>query len=173
MAKFTGKGCQFMISDGAAPAVYAVVGQIQEIGAISITAAEVDVTTLDAGDYREFIQGFKDPGSCQLTVLYDPEMTDQGIVDPGLIALFASGEVKDCAIRWNSSATPGGKSYGMFKAFIRDMQYGALNPSDPQKLQPTWRLVGPLTVASALPTGATVREKAAGAIGDEPLPKAA
>ena len=62
MAKFTGKGAKFMIKGSGATPTFAEVGQVQEIGDISVTADEVEVTTLDAGDYRDYIQGFKDAG---------------------------------------------------------------------------------------------------------------
>lgn len=156
MAKFTGKGAEFLVSDAGTPAVFTPIGQIQEVGEIGITADEVDVTTLDAGDYRQYIQGFKDPGECELTVIYDPKLADQGTGPDGLLGLFNSGEVRQCAIRWNSSET-GGETFGLFDAFIRDMSFGALNADDPQTISPVFRLTGPLTVATVLPTGATIR----------------
>jgi hypothetical protein len=127
---------------------------VQEIGDIAVTAEEVDVTTLDAGDYRDYIQGFKDPGECELSVIFDPNLATQGDAANGLIGLFASGEVKDCAIRWNSSGT-GGEEFGLFRAFIRDMNYGALNPDDPQMINPVFRITTPITLADALPTTTT------------------
>jgi len=139
-----------LISDGASPPVYTAVGQVQEIGDISVTAEEVDVTTLDSGDYHDYIQGFKDPGECQITVLFDPAMADQDDSPDGLIGLFISGETRNCAIRWNASNT-GGQEYGLFQAFLRDMDYAALNASDPQTIQPTFRLRSPITLADTLP----------------------
>lgn len=124
---------------------------MQEIGDISVTAEEVDVTTLDAGDYRDYIQGFKDPGECELTVIFDPGLAGHDDSTDGLVGLFASGEVRDCAIRWNSSVV-GGESFGTFKAFIRDMTYGALNPDDPQTITPLFRITTPITLVDTLPT---------------------
>ena len=157
MAKFTGKGSQILVKTSGATPAYVAVGQVAEIGEIAISADEVDVTTLDAGDYRQFIQGFKDPGECQLTVLWDSEMTDQGDTPDGLWGLFKSGEVRDWAVRWNSSAT-GGEEFGLFEGFIRDWSFGALNPDDPQQIQPTIRITGPLTLADELPTTLTTPE---------------
>ena len=140
----------FMIKAGGATPAYAEVGQVSAIGDIAVTADEVEVTTLDAGDYRDYIQGFKDPGECELTVIFDPALADQGTDADGLIGLFTSGEVRDCAIRWNSSDT-GGQAYGTFQAFIRDMTFNALNPDDPQTLTPLFRLKTPITVVDTLP----------------------
>lgn len=136
---------------GTAPGAYTSIGQVQEIGDISVTAEEVDVTTLDAGDYRDYIQGFKDPGECELTVIFDPGLAGHDESADGLIGLFNSGAVKDCAIRWNSSAT-GDEAFGTFKAFIRDMTYGALNADDPQTITPLFRITTPITLVDTLPT---------------------
>lgn len=152
MAKFTGKGSAFSINTAAvAPATYVAVGQVQSIGGITISSDEVDVTTLDAGDYRQYIQGFKDPGECPLTVIFDPALADQGVDANGLLGLFASGAVKNCAVTINSSEV-GGNSFLIFDAFIRDMEYGEINPDDPQTISPVFRITGPVTVVDALPT---------------------
>jgi hypothetical protein len=151
MAKFTGKHCEFLVASSGATPAYVAVGQVQEIGDISVTAEEVDVTTLDAGDYRDYIQGFKDPGECELTVIFDPGIAAHDDSADGLIGLFASGAVRDCAIKWNSSAT-GDFSWGTFKAFIRDITYGALNPDDPQVLTPLFRITTPIVLTDTAPT---------------------
>jgi hypothetical protein len=160
MSKFTGKGAQFLVKGGGATPTFAAVGQVQEIGDVSVTADEVEVTTLDAGDYRDYLQGFKDAGECELTVLFDPELADQGDAADGLLGLFASGEVRDCAIRWNSSAV-GGEAFGTFKAFIRDMTYNALNPDDPQTITPLFRITTPITLVDTLPLTAAAPESEA------------
>lgn len=154
MAKFTGKGAEFLVVNGGATPAYEAIGQVAEIGDISVTADEVEVTTLDAGDYRDYIQGFKDPGECELTVIFDPAIHGANATTPTgdtILELFASGEVRDCAIRWNSSGA-GGEAFGTFQAFIRDVTYNALNPDDPQQITPLFRLKTPITLVSTLPT---------------------
>src|SRR5262245_57374401 len=152
MAKFTGKGAEFLINTAAiAPATYTAVAQVQEIGDLAITSDEVEVTTLDAGDYRQYIQGFKDPGECQLTLIFDPALASHGIDTDGIVGLFTSGEVKQCAIKLNSSETDG-HSFMTFDAFIRDFTYNALNPDDPQTAAPVFRITGPVDLVDALPT---------------------
>jgi hypothetical protein len=155
MAKFTGKGATISVKGTTA---YVAVGQVAEIGNIDVSADEVDVTTLDAGDYRDYLQGFKDPGECQLTVLFDPALADQDDSADGLFGLFTSGETRDWVIRFNSSEAVGGATFGSFKGFIRDWSFGALNPDDPQEIQPTIRISGPITLASTMPTGMTFSE---------------
>jgi hypothetical protein len=151
MAKFTGKGAQILVKTVGATPTWKPFGQVGEIGNIDVTADEVDVTTLDAGDYRDYIQGFKDPGECQITVMFDPAMADQGDTADGWLGLFGSGATRDWAIKYNSSAT-GGFEYGVFTGFIRDFSYGALNPDDPQQIQPTIRLSSPIDLVDTLPT---------------------
>lgn len=156
MAKFTGKGAEILVLGGGVTPAYKAVGQVAEIGNIDVSADEVDVTTLDAGDYRDYLQGFKDPGECQLTVLFDPNLADQDESEDGLFGLFTSGETRDWVVRFNSSAA-GGAAFGTFKGFLRDWSFGALNPDDPQEIQPTIRIVGPITLVDTMPvpTGGT------------------
>lgn len=154
MAKFTGKGAEFLVVSGGATPAYVAVGQVAEIGDIAVTADEVEVTTLDAGDYRDYLQGFKDPGECELTIIYDPALHAAAATTPTgdtILELFSSGEVRDCAIRWNSSGA-GGEAFGTFRAFIRDNTFNALNPDDPQQITPLFRLKTPITIVSTLPT---------------------
>lgn len=155
MAKFTGKSAQFLVKTSGATPAFVEVGQVQEIGNVDIASDEVEVTTLDAGDFRQYIQGFKDPGECQLTVIYDPALTTHKDAPDGLWGLFKSGEVRDCAIRMNSSAT-GDATWANFQAFIRDWSFGALNASDPQTVQPTFRITGPITLEDTAPSATSL-----------------
>lgn len=155
--KFTGKGAEILIKTGGATPAYVAVGQVAEIGNIDVSAEEVEVTTLDAGVYREYLQGFKDPGECQLTVMWDPALANQNDDPDGLFGLFASGETRDMVIKDNSSDV-GGHGFLVFKGFIRDWSFGALNPDDPQQVQPTIRLSGPITLADTMPTVLTTPE---------------
>jgi hypothetical protein len=139
--------------ENAAASAYVEVGQVQEIGDVSVTAEEIDVTTLDAGDYRDFIQGFKDPGECELSVIWDPNLATHDESTDGLIGLFTSGAVRDCAIKWNSSAV-GGFTWGTFKAFIRDLTYGALNADDAQMANPVFRITSAITLSDTAPVAA-------------------
>jgi hypothetical protein len=160
MSKFTGKGATISVKGTTA---YVAVGQVAEIGNIDVSADEVDVTTLDAGDYRDYLQGFKDPGECQLTVLFDPALPDQDDSADGLFGLFTSGETRDWVIKFNSSAAVGGATYATFKGFLRDWSFGALNPDDPQEIQPTIRISGPITLSDTAPVFSTTFSEGGGA----------
>lgn len=151
MAKFTGKGSTFEVKTTGATPAYVAVGQVSSIGGITISSDEVEVTTLDAGDYRQYIQGFKDPGECPVTVVFDPNLVTHDDSANGLLGLFASGEVRDCAIKINSSAV-GGFSWLTFQAFIRDWEFAEINPDDPQTATATFRITGPVTVVDVAPT---------------------
>lgn len=148
--KFTGKGAEILVKTVGATPTFTVVAQVQEIGDIGVTAEEVDVTTLDAGDYRDYISGFKDPGECEMTVVWDFNLASHSDDPDGLIGLFDVGDVRDWAIKYNSSAA-GGAAYGLFTGFIRDMSYGALNADDAQTISPVIRITSPITMAAALP----------------------
>lgn len=63
-----------------------VVSDLSSIGSPSITQDEIDVTTLDnAGEYREFIAGFKDAGEVSISGFFVPS-------DIGQAALYAALE---------------------------------------------------------------------------------
>ena len=96
-------------------------------------------------------KGFKDPGECELSVIFDPELVTQSAIANGLVGLFASGAVKNCAIKINTSHVSG-LAYLLFSAFIRDITYGPWNPDDPQQIAPVFRITGPVTLANVLPS---------------------
>jgi hypothetical protein len=83
-------------------------------------------------------------------VIWDPNLATHDETEDGLIGLFTSGEVRDCAIKWNSSAV-GGFTWGTFRAFIRDMTFGALNADDAQMLNPVFRLTTAITLTDTAP----------------------
>ena len=63
---FAGKGTQFRRWSGA---TWAAIAEINSISGPSMSRDTIDVTSLDStGGYREFIAGFRDPGTVQLTM---------------------------------------------------------------------------------------------------------
>lgn len=144
MAKYTGKGSDFLVKGASA---YETISQIQSIGSIQETAAEVDVSTLDAGDYRDYIQGFKETGEAEVVMIFDPALVPHGSAS-GVVKKFQDGDTLDCAIKIGS--TP--PYYMTFQAFIRDLAWPEFNVDDPVLLTPTFRLRTPVTLTSALPT---------------------
>lgn len=52
---------------------------IREIGDLSFTASEIDVTCHGSGMQRKFISGFVDLGTLPVTILYDDEDTSNAL----------------------------------------------------------------------------------------------
>lgn len=86
----TGRGVIFQVSDGASPPVWLTVANATAINNSGRDAAEIDFTHLGStGGFREFRQGFKDPGSVSIDYHFDPtNASHQEILD-----LWLSGEV--------------------------------------------------------------------------------
>jgi len=62
------------------------IGSLTSISSPSMSQETIDVTTLDsAGDYREFIGGFKDGGEVSFSGFFDPQ-------DDGQAAVYAALE---------------------------------------------------------------------------------
>lgn len=68
-----------------------VISDLTSIGSPSISQDEIDVTTLDsAGEYREFIAGFKDAGEVSISGFFVPSDVGQAAV----YAALESGDVQ-------------------------------------------------------------------------------
>ena len=99
----TGKGVMFQIDLAASPVSWITVANVRSISPTGRTADEIDFThLLSTGSYREFRQGFKDGGSINLDVHFDP--TDAShIGTSGLLGLFNSGEVFNWRINFSGA----------------------------------------------------------------------
>ena len=87
------RGLGTTISIGSTPTV---IGNLTEIGGLSLSADTIDVTTLSSsGGYREFIAGFKDAGEVSLSGFFD-NTAGQGQAE--LYTAFQSGAVSDFII---------------------------------------------------------------------------
>ena len=105
------------------------IGKLTSIGQLSVTADEIDVTTLDAVDgYKEFLQGFKDSGEVPLAGLMHSEEQRTPIVNA-----YNTGETKECTITFPSGAKL------TFNAWIKGVSWG------------------PADVGGSIAFGATVR----------------
>lgn len=113
------------------------VGALTSIGELAVTSDEIDKTTLDsANGYREFFQGFKDSGELPLTGYYDK--TDVG--QAGIIAEFATGDVKACVITFPNSG--GGAT---FNAFVKGYSIGSADVDGVVGFGATLRITGAVT----------------------------
>lgn len=83
---FSGVGTTFRRWSGAA---WAAIAEVNSISGPSMSRDTIDVTSLDStGGYREFIPGFRDPGTVSLTMnftgaTYDQMKQDFDSEDPG------------------------------------------------------------------------------------------
>jgi len=133
MAKFTGKGGKFQITLIASPPTWVDVAQVREISSATITAEEVDVTTLDANvsglpsDYKDFIPGFKDPGEMSVTVVFDPNIASHGVLPGGLYKLFETGQTISARVVYPTSPI----NYMLVDGFFRDWETPVINATDP------------------------------------------
>lgn len=95
-----GRGVQFKISDGLSPAVFVAVANVVSINFSGRDAEEVDFTHLGTtGGFREFRQGYKDPGTIQLEIHFNPqEETHQD-----LLALWLAGTIVDFQIDYSNA----------------------------------------------------------------------
>lgn len=86
--KGAAKGTTFNINSKA-------VGELTSIGAPSMSADTIDVTTLDSVDgFRDFIAGLKDGGEVPLSGLFDGENEGQ----QELLTAFYAGTKSPCTI---------------------------------------------------------------------------
>lgn len=144
MAKFSGKGAEFQVRTTVSPEAFVTVAQVAEIGSISVTSEEIDVTTLDdnqsgqSTDYKDFLQGFKDPGELPLRVIFDPNIATHGSLPNGLYALFNAGQTITARVKFPTSPV----NYLRATGFFRDWETPAFNASDPVESTFTMRLGG-------------------------------
>jgi hypothetical protein len=142
LAKYTGKGAKFQILTVASPQSWTDVAQIKEIGSATISSDEVDVTTLDANqsglstDYKDFLQGFKDPGEISLNLVFDPNLASHGTTNYGLYDLFDGGDTVTARIVFPVSPV----NYLVFQGFFRDWETPTFNSSDPVESTFTMRI---------------------------------
>ena len=101
MTEFAARGTIFSIEIGTG-GTYTDVAQVRGIGGPSLAADPLDVSAHDDGArfYRDFIQGFHDPGEVTLELLFEPALVTQGDFSEGLLGLYDSGEVHHYRVIW-------------------------------------------------------------------------
>lgn len=96
--------------------VQVVVGKLTSVGAIASDSEPVDVTTLDSeGGYREYMQGFRNPGEVELTGFH--EKGDAG--QAALRSAYASGEAGAFEVAFADGTAVS------FTAFVKGCTIGA------------------------------------------------
>lgn len=67
-----GKGCFFYRGNGASPEVFTKLAEVTSINPSGATLDTIDVTNMDSGGYKEFIQGLKDGGDVSVGMNFLP-----------------------------------------------------------------------------------------------------
>ena len=118
----------------------AVVGRLTGVGEIAPDSEEIDVTTLDSeGGYREFMQGYRDSGTVELTGFH--EKGDAG--QAALRAAFDSGVAGDVQVDF-----PDGTVVS-FRAFVKGYTLGAAEVDGAVGFGAALRVTGAVTVKEA------------------------
>jgi predicted secreted protein len=131
----TGRGIKFEIGDGS-PVSYAAIANVTSIAFTGRSAEEVDFTHLESiGGFREFRQGFKDPGSINVEFHFSPDEDSHD----DLLALFLSGDVIPFRINYTGAGWAVGE-YGM--GYISNPGDTNINVSDPVGGTATIRVTG-------------------------------
>lgn len=95
----TGRGVVFKIGDSESPANFTQVANVASINLTGRQADEIDFTHLSStGGFRELQQGFKDPGTIQLSLQFDPNSTTHDDSAAGIEGLLNSGTEFDWQI---------------------------------------------------------------------------
>lgn len=115
------------------------IGSLTSIGEVSPDSDELDATTLDSsGNYREFIQGFKDGGELTLSGYYDSG--DAGQAE--LITGYGTGDIDATVITLPSAA-----GTVSFNAWVKSFSVGSADVDGLVNFGATLRITGAVTVA--------------------------
>jgi predicted secreted protein len=88
----TGRSVVFKIGDQESPENYTTVANVSSINLTGRQADEIDFTHLaSTGGFRELQQGFKDPGTIQLSLHFDPTNATHDNSAAGIEGLLNSG----------------------------------------------------------------------------------
>lgn len=131
-------GTKLSYKDGQTAEV--TIGKLTSIGQISQTADEIDITTLDStGAYREYLQGFKDAGTLEVTGLYAPGDSSQQSFN----TLYQSGKTVEWKITFPDASTLA------FNGFVSGVSYGPIEVDGVPGFGGTIRLTGPVTAGTS------------------------
>lgn len=147
MAKYTGRGAEFQVRTQESPETWVTIAQVRRIGSLQMSSDEVEATTLDTvGDFRDYLQGFKDPGELPLELIWDPNLPTHGNQQAyGVWQMFEDGSQRVCRVKIPTSPP----WYLRMTAFIRDFETPDFNSDDPVSITATWRLGGRPTLSQS------------------------
>jgi tail tube protein len=132
----TGRGIKFEMGDTDSPANFTTVANVASISPSGQDAEEIDFThLLSEGGFREFRQGFKDPGSLGIEFHFDP--TNATHTD--LLAKFMSGEVFEWRVNFVGA---GWNKYWVGRGFVKNPGDLKIDPNSPVGGTATIRITG-------------------------------
>jgi hypothetical protein len=133
----TGRGARFLVGDSASPANFTAIANAVSISFTGRDAEEIDFTHLGSdGGFREFRQGFKDPGSVQVELHFDPT----NATHQDMLAKFLSGDVFDWRIDYSEL---GWAVAEQGQGFFKNPGDVSININDPVGGTATVRVTGP------------------------------
>lgn len=145
MAKYLGYGSTISVQTVVSPSTYTPIAQVAKIGGFSLKRDEKEVTTHDSPNfYKEFLGAFKDPGTIQVELIWDPTITTHGAQAFGFKGLYDSSNVVSFKITVNG---PSPVPTWTFNAFIIEFKTGDLTPDNPVMATATLRITGAPTLA--------------------------
>jgi len=132
----TGRGVSFQISDGESPPGWITVANATTMSPSGRDAEEIDFTHLGStGGFREFRQGFKDPGSIGIDYHLDPTNSTHQEV----LALWLSGDL----FEWRINFTDAGWAYALVgNGFMKNPGDITVDVSNPISASSTVRVTG-------------------------------
>ena len=115
----------------------AVIPNLTSIGEVSVSADELDATTLDSSSgYREFLAGFKDSGEVTITGYHDGSAAQAGIR-----TAFGTGAAHATVITFPDSKTV------TFNSFVKGFTIGSADVDGIVGFGATFRITGAVTVS--------------------------
>lgn len=117
-----------------------VVGKLSGVGEIAPSAEEIDVTALDsAGGYREFLQGYRDSGTVEISGFHEKGDAGQAV----LRAAFESGEAGSAQVEFPDGTVV------TFRAFVKSCTLGAAEVDGAVGFGAVLRITGAVSVEVA------------------------
>ena len=134
---FAGVGSQFKLGDGASPEVFTKAAEITKISGPEVSAAEIDVTSLDStGGYKEYITGLKDGGSVSL----DANWIKTDAQQLAMRTRVSDGSTHNYRVAWSDGST------ATFAAVVTKFSINA-DATSQLKAAFALRISGPITWA--------------------------
>lgn len=132
----TGRGITFEMGDGNSPATFTAIANLTSINPAGRDAEEIDFThLLSDGGFREFRQGFKDPGTLNIDYHFDP--TNATHLD--LLSRWVSG----ATFEWRINFTGAGWAYYLVgRGFVKNPGDLTINANDPVQGSAQIRITG-------------------------------